>query len=269
LNQDWYYWVPPFYGDDNVTTSWHTDCLNGNLKAYAAWWLWARLADWDGTPNRAPVANAQSLSTSENTSKAITLVSTDADNDPLTWTIVSQPTSGNLTGTAPNLTYNPNAGYNGSDSFTFRTNDGNANSNTATVSITVGTATVISITITDSGAAGIHFGSLSPGTNNATDTDSSSTTPSIIVNVAPETSANVDLQIKGTDFVTSTFPVTKAKYSLTYAGAKTALSASYATFATNIAPSSNATLWHWLDVPSSGVTTGTYTSTFSYKAIAH
>ncbi len=27
----------------------HTDALNGNLKAYAAWWLWCRLAGWEGT----------------------------------------------------------------------------------------------------------------------------------------------------------------------------------------------------------------------------
>jgi hypothetical protein len=26
----------------------HTKPLNGNLKAYAAWWLWSRLAGWDG-----------------------------------------------------------------------------------------------------------------------------------------------------------------------------------------------------------------------------
>jgi hypothetical protein len=26
----------------------HSQPLNGNLKAYAAWWLWARLAGWDG-----------------------------------------------------------------------------------------------------------------------------------------------------------------------------------------------------------------------------
>ena len=27
----------------------HSQPLNANLKAYAAWWLWARLAGWDGT----------------------------------------------------------------------------------------------------------------------------------------------------------------------------------------------------------------------------
>lgn len=26
----------------------HSEPLNANLKAYAAWWLWARLAGWDG-----------------------------------------------------------------------------------------------------------------------------------------------------------------------------------------------------------------------------
>ncbi|MFN8242080.1 MAG: hypothetical protein U0X39_15175 [Bacteroidales bacterium] len=26
----------------------HSQPLNGNLKAYAAWWLWARIAGWDG-----------------------------------------------------------------------------------------------------------------------------------------------------------------------------------------------------------------------------
>ena len=27
----------------------HTQALNGNLKAYAAWWMWSRLAGWEGT----------------------------------------------------------------------------------------------------------------------------------------------------------------------------------------------------------------------------
>jgi hypothetical protein len=36
---DWYFCEPA-----------HTQPLNGNLKAYAAWWLWARLGGWDGVP---------------------------------------------------------------------------------------------------------------------------------------------------------------------------------------------------------------------------
>jgi len=87
--------------------------------------------------NNAPVANAQSVTTAEDTSKAIVLSATDADSDPLNYTIVTAPAHGTFTGTAPNLTYVPAANYNGSDSFTFRAWDGYANSNIATVSITV------------------------------------------------------------------------------------------------------------------------------------
>ena len=51
--------------------------------------------------------------------------------------MAANPTNGVLSGTAPNLTYTPNANFNGSDSFTFRANDGAANSAAATVLITV------------------------------------------------------------------------------------------------------------------------------------
>jgi hypothetical protein len=87
--------------------------------------------------NQVPVANSQTKSTAEDNSVAITLTASDADGDLLAYSIISGPTIGQLTGTAPNLTYTPAANANGTDSFTFRVNDGEADSIIATVSITV------------------------------------------------------------------------------------------------------------------------------------
>jgi len=90
-----------------------------------------------GGANATPVATSGSTTTPEDQPRAITLAGTDGDGDPLTYSIVSGPSNGSLTGTAPNITYRPNTNFNGSDSFTFRVNDGQANSTPATVSITV------------------------------------------------------------------------------------------------------------------------------------
>jgi hypothetical protein len=88
-------------------------------------------------PNQAPVANDQSVITDEDTAVAITLTATDANADPLTYSIITPPTHGSLSGTPPNVTYTPDFNYNGPDSFTFKANDGTADSNIATVSITI------------------------------------------------------------------------------------------------------------------------------------
>jgi hypothetical protein len=77
------------------------------------------------------------VSTLKNTPKAVRLAATDADGEPLTYIVVTQPGHGILTGTPPDLTYTPNTNYTGSDSFTFKANDGKADSNVATVSITI------------------------------------------------------------------------------------------------------------------------------------
>src|SRR5438093_12568935 len=87
--------------------------------------------------NDAPVANAQSVTTAEDTARAITLTASDVEGDALTYSIVSGPSHGALSGTAPNVTYTPAANYNGADSFTFKANDGVIDSAEATVSITV------------------------------------------------------------------------------------------------------------------------------------
>lgn len=87
--------------------------------------------------NTVPVATPATVTTSEDTNVAIVLTGTDADGNSLTYSVLTSPTKGSLTGTAPNLTYRPNANANGSDSFTFRVNDGTVNSVAATVSISI------------------------------------------------------------------------------------------------------------------------------------
>jgi hypothetical protein len=88
--------------------------------------------------NGLPIANNQAAVTvDKNTQKPITLTATDPNNDPLTYTVVTPPSHGTLSGTAPNLAYTPTTDYVGPDSFTFKANDGTSDSNVAAVSITV------------------------------------------------------------------------------------------------------------------------------------
>ena len=92
------------------------------------------------TVNTPPVASNQSINVFLNTPEPITLSATDANGQSLTYSIVGSPGKGSLSGTPPNLTYTPNNGLSGSDSFTFNANDGFADSSTATVSITIATS---------------------------------------------------------------------------------------------------------------------------------
>ena len=90
--------------------------------------------------NSNPVAKDQSITTNTDTEVEITLKATDKDNNDLTAAIVDKPRHGSLssinqaTGT---ITYKPNSGFDGSDKFTFKVNDGKADSNIGTVRITV------------------------------------------------------------------------------------------------------------------------------------
>ncbi len=90
--------------------------------------------------NRPPVADDQSVTTIENTPAAINLTASDPDNDSLTFIIVTLPASGVLSGSLPNLTYTPDANFNGTDSFIFNVSDGKLYSNNALVRITINPA---------------------------------------------------------------------------------------------------------------------------------
>ena len=87
--------------------------------------------------NAVPQAESQNLTTAFETAISVNLLATDADNDPLSYSITTQPTLGSLSGTAPNLTYIPFANATGADSFTYLVNDGIADSVIATVVIDV------------------------------------------------------------------------------------------------------------------------------------
>jgi hypothetical protein len=87
--------------------------------------------------NDAPVGAPQTLATVEDVSLALTLTATDVDSSEFTFAVATPPTHGTLTGTAPNLTYVPDADYNGPDGFTFSASDGTMDSVPATISLSV------------------------------------------------------------------------------------------------------------------------------------
>ncbi len=102
--------------------------------------------------NTSPTANDTSKTTNEDTAANVALSGGDAETCELTFSLVTVPTKGTVNfagqtpaacaGTGPytdsaTVTYTPNANANGSDSFTYRVNDGATNSAPATASITI------------------------------------------------------------------------------------------------------------------------------------
>ena len=85
-------------------------------------------------------ANGQVVTTSAGSAKAITLAGSSCRQPSVSFAVLTQPSNGSLTGTAPNLTYTPNPGYTGPDHFTFGTADTLTTSEPATVGVVVGTA---------------------------------------------------------------------------------------------------------------------------------
>jgi len=90
-------------------------------------------------PPSPPVAQNLNLVTSVGVPVQFSLPASDPNNDPLTFTINTQPSQGTLSCTAAgSCTYTPNGGFTGTDSFTFTATDPTPyTSNVGTVSITV------------------------------------------------------------------------------------------------------------------------------------
>jgi DNA/RNA endonuclease G (NUC1) len=90
-----------------------------------------------GTNGTNPPGTAgQSVTTAEDASLSITLDAA-SPGGPLTYTIVNSPTHGSLLGSNGSRDYSPDPNFNGTDSFSFKVNDGLQDSNISTVNITV------------------------------------------------------------------------------------------------------------------------------------
>ena len=117
-----------YYGQDSITYIANDGAANSEPAT-----VWIGVA----AVNDAPVATPQSVTTAFDTAAYITIEATDADGDVLWFFVDTPPSHGTLSGNAPNLTYAPDTGYAGADSFTFVVMDNALVSTPATVSITV------------------------------------------------------------------------------------------------------------------------------------
>lgn len=93
--------------------------------------------------NDSPIVHSQNVSATAGQQTEITLSGTDPDGDSLAFEIVEGAKQGTLgsvistSDTSATISYTPNSGAAGSDSFTFRASDGVDSSGPATISITI------------------------------------------------------------------------------------------------------------------------------------
>ncbi|KPA12935.1 outer membrane adhesin-like protein [Candidatus Magnetomorum sp. HK-1] len=90
--------------------------------------------------NHPPTVSGDTLTVNEDEEKSGSLSGNDEDNDQLIFNIVQTPHRGTLVITDQNTgqyTYSPDMNYFGTDSFTFKVNDGVLDSNVGTIQITI------------------------------------------------------------------------------------------------------------------------------------
>jgi VCBS repeat-containing protein len=125
---------------DGKTNALPATYMSSDAGAVPIGFLYSAAVPPPGGENHAPVANDDTQSGVEDTPLIIPVLAndSDADNDPLT---VSQVTQGAHGSVAINgdgtVTYTPNANFNGDDSFTYAINDGKGGSDEATVKVTI------------------------------------------------------------------------------------------------------------------------------------
>jgi PKD repeat protein len=113
------------------------------------------------TPNHPPVVSNVSAPATSSAAVTIPLLATDADNNSLTFRVVSQPANGAVAipdATKAAAVYKPLAGWSGTETFTYTANDGWTDSEsvgTVTVTVTAPVCTVTaSATVPSTGTVG-------------------------------------------------------------------------------------------------------------------
>lgn len=132
--------------DNSINSDWHAYLTTVDaVEALTGYDFFANLPDAvenaieagvDG--NNPPGTENQGATTDEDVPAGIALSAVSPNLSPsFTYTIVSGPSHGVLSGVGPTFTYTPAGNFHGSDSFTFRANDGSHDSNTSTVNVIV------------------------------------------------------------------------------------------------------------------------------------
>jgi formylglycine-generating enzyme required for sulfatase activity len=137
-----------YYGSDNFT-----------VQAYDPWGATTSILVnvTIQAVNDPPVANAQGVSVAANTPRAITLTGSDVEGSGLTYAVDAPPAHGSLSGAAPNVTYTPDPGFKGPDSFTFKVNDGTTDGVPATVTLWVNSMAAAGGSLTNYTANGTNY----------------------------------------------------------------------------------------------------------------
>ncbi|MEO7731487.1 MAG: Ig-like domain-containing protein [Kofleriaceae bacterium] len=84
-------------------------------------------------PDRAPIATSDQLAAVAGLPRSFSLHASDQDGQALTFTVVTQPAHGTISGSVPDLVYTPTAGFSGIDQLTFSVSDGKLTSEVAYV----------------------------------------------------------------------------------------------------------------------------------------
>ncbi len=97
------------------------------------------LVDANANANQSPLAANDSVNGAPGVAVTIAVLANDSDpdGDALTVTLLTLPANGTATVSGGQIIYTPNAGFSGTDSFTYRVSDGKGGTATATVTVTV------------------------------------------------------------------------------------------------------------------------------------